>query len=141
VISPVLVQPDPTLTVVGLGVLALLVGALGERIFGTGRWIVLFGVGGLTGHLVGEAWEPYSSGISVAFCGVLGALVVWVFLVKFRVRSPTVPQFLVMGGLVVLGTVYLLVIRDIHGAALTAGLVAGVVIGLPGTARLAASRG
>jgi rhomboid protease GluP len=136
VISPVLVQPDPVLTTVELGVLALLVGLLGERLLGTGRWVAQFLVGGLAGHLVGEWWQPYSSGISVAYCGVLGAVAAWVLLVRLRGGRPVPPQFLGMSGLVVAGTVVLLVLHDIHGAALAAGLVTGVLWAVPAAGRL-----
>ncbi len=117
VISPVLVQPDPVVTVVGLGFLAAVVGTVTERVFGTGRWVVLFLAGALAGHVIGEIWQPYSGGISVGFCGPLGALAVYLILTK-RWQ----PGVVILAGAVVLS-----VITDIHGPA----ILAGALVGLP----------
>jgi membrane associated rhomboid family serine protease len=117
-VSPVLVQPDPVSAVVGLGVLAAVVGTVAERTFGTGRLIVLLAAGALAGHGIGEWWQPYSGGVSVAFCGPLGALAVHVLLAGIR------RQF-VLAAVVLVGAVVLSVIADIHGPAILAGAVAG----------------
>jgi membrane associated rhomboid family serine protease len=120
-ISPVLVQPDPLTSVIGLGVLAAVVGTVAERTFGTGRVIVLLVAGALAGHSVGELWQPYSGGVSVAFCGPLGALAVYVLIARIR------RQF-VLAAVVLAGAVVLCVITDIHGPAILAGAVVGFVL-------------
>lgn len=121
VLSPVLVQPDDVPVVVLLGVLAAVIGVTAERLFGTTRWIVLFLAGALAGHIVGEWWQPYSGGISVGFCGPLGALAVYAVL-----SFPRRPQ--VVGPTVVLvGAVVLTVMTDIHGPAILAGALVAVV--------------
>jgi hypothetical protein len=121
VLSPVLVQPDDVLVVILLGVLAAVLGVAAERLFGTTRWAVLFLAGALAGHIVGEWWQPYSSGVSVGFCGPLGALAVHAIL-----SFPRRPQL--VGPVVVLaGAVVLTVMTDIHGPAILAGALVAVV--------------
>jgi membrane associated rhomboid family serine protease len=117
-ISPVLVQPDPLTSVIGLGVLAAVVGVAAERTFGSGRFLVLLAAGALAGHSIGEWWQPYSGGVSVAFCGPLGAMAVYVLLTRIR-------RHFVVAGVVLVGAVVLSVITDIHGPAILAGAVAG----------------
>jgi rhomboid protease GluP len=109
--------------VIGLAALVAVVGTLAERTFGTARWVVLFVVGALAGHVIGEWWQPYSSGISVGFCGPLGALVGYALLAG--PRNP--PQRLVGPALVLVGAVVLTVLTDIHGPAILAGAVVGVL--------------
>jgi membrane associated rhomboid family serine protease len=122
VLSPVLVQPDPWLSVAGLAVLAAVVGVLAERAFGTARWVVLFLAGALAGHVIGEWWQPYSGGVSVGFCGPLGALAVYLVLGNRPSRRLVGPV------LVLVGAVVLTVLTDIHGPAILAGAVVGAVI-------------
>ena len=123
-LSPVLVQADAlqpggwwrTLAV-WLLVAAALVAS--ERAFGAGRTLGLYALGALVGHAVGERWQPYGSGCSVAGCAVLGALAL-----RLLQRAP-VPQ-LKLGALIVLalgavGTLW----RDIHGPPLLLGALAG----------------
>lgn len=122
-VSPVLVQPDAWIYVIGLAVLAAVIGTRAEWTFGTARWAVLFLAGALAGHGIGEWWQPYSSGVSVGFCGPLGALVVYELLAG--PRNP--PQRLVGPALVLVGAVVLTVLTDIHGPAILAGAVVGVL--------------
>jgi membrane associated rhomboid family serine protease len=117
-VSPVLVQPDPLPSAIGLAVVAVLVGVVAERTFGTPRFLVLLVAGALAGHGIGEWWQPYSGGMSVAFCGPLGALA-W-YVVAARIRRYLVPAVVVLVGAVVLS-----VIADIHGPAILAGVVVG----------------
>ncbi|MET8756628.1 rhomboid family intramembrane serine protease [Lentzea sp. NPDC004782] len=117
-VSPVLVQPDPWSVVIGLGVTAALVGTVAERTFGTGRFLGLFALGALAGHGIGELWQPYSGGISVAFCGPLGALAVYVLMARIR-------RFYLTAAIVLVGAVVLSAITDIHGPPILAGAVVG----------------
>jgi rhomboid protease GluP len=125
VISPVLVQPDPWAVVVGIGLLAAVVGTMAERVFGTRRWVLLWVAGALTGHVVGEAWQPYDSGVSVAFCGPLGGLAVWAAVCRSRAPAPVPPPMVVLPVAVLVGGVLLTVVRDIHGPAVLAGALVG----------------
>jgi rhomboid protease GluP len=126
VLTPVLVQPDPWAVVGCIGVLAAVVGSVAERVFGTRRWVVLWVAGALAGHVVGEAWQPYSSGISVAFYGPLGGLAVWAAVCRARSPDPAPPPMVALPVLVVGGGVLLAAFRDIHGPAILAGVVAAV---------------
>lgn len=122
-LSPVLVQPDELTTVLGLGVLAAVVGVAAERMFGTTRCVVLFLAGALAGHGIGELWQPYSSGISVGFCGPLGALVVYALLAHARRPGPQ----LVGPSIVLIGAIVLTALTDIHGPAILAGAVVAII--------------
>ena len=117
-VSPVLVQPDGLAVVIGLGVTAVLVGTVAERTFGTGRFLVLLALGALAGHSIGEWWQPYSGGMSVAFCGPLGALAVYVLMARFR-------RFYITAVVVLAGAVVLSAITDIHGPPILVGAVVG----------------
>ena len=117
-ISPVLVQPDSWFSVIPLGLTAVVVGTFAERTFGTWRVVVLLVAGALAGHGIGEWWQPYSGGVSVAFCRPIGAAAVYVLVA--RVRRHRVAAVMLLGGAVVL-----CVFTDIHGPALLAGAVAG----------------
>lgn len=138
VISPVLVQPDSVPTVIGLGVIVVVVGVIGERILGHARWCVLFVAGALAGHVVGEVWQPYSSGVSVGFCGVLGGLVAYALLA----RQVVVPvRFRIGAAVVAVGAAVLCVITDIHGPAILAGVLVGGVLVLVSRSRSLPSTG
>ena len=50
------------------------VGVLGEQVFSRRRWLVLYLLGALTGHGLGELVQPHQGGTSVVFAAVLGGL-------------------------------------------------------------------
>jgi hypothetical protein len=54
------------------------VGTFVERIFSRRDWLLLYFVSGVFGELAGMFWKPTGAGASVAGCGLLGALAVWV---------------------------------------------------------------
>jgi hypothetical protein len=119
-VSPILVQPDPVLVTLTVFITVGIACVLAERRLGHLWLVVLYLSGGVTAHVVGEWWQPWSSGVSVAGCGALGGLAVaWL-------REPD-SQSRVRGGLVVALTVVLLTLHDIHGVGLATGLVLGVV--------------
>jgi rhomboid protease GluP len=127
-LSPVLVQPDNMGSVIGLAVLAAVVGTMSERVFGTARWTALFFVGALVGHGVGEFWQPYSGGISVAFCGPLGALAAHALLTLARGSAPVTPPLVAGPTIILVSAIVLTAITDLHGPALLAGAVVGVIM-------------
>jgi hypothetical protein len=53
----------------------LVVGAVAERVLPRWLWGLCYLAAGLTGQLVGLAWQPIGAGNSVAVCGLAGALV------------------------------------------------------------------
>ena len=122
-LSPVLVQAD-VFEHDGwwraLAVLALVAAILSfaERKYGARRSLILYGVGALVGHGVGELWQPYGSGCSVAGCGVLGGVAVW--LLSARPLQVRVGAALVIAAAIA-GTWF----EDIHGPPLLAGAVLG----------------
>jgi rhomboid protease GluP len=96
--------------VCNLSALAL-VGFWVERWYGRFRWLAFYGLGGLAGQAAGTFWQPYGAGASVAVCGLLGALCVWLVL-----RGQGLPRRVrIWGALGLFGAVWLCVIRDIHG--------------------------
>jgi rhomboid protease GluP len=99
------------------------IGALVEHCWGSRRWLVFYLVGGLVGECAGLAWRPNGSGSSVANCGLLGALAVWLLV---RIGSWQAR----FGGLVIiLGALVLILRRDLHGPPLlAAACVAGVLL-------------
>jgi rhomboid protease GluP len=123
-LSPVLVQADFLLSTgrwraIAVLVLVAALLAISERTFGAARSFVLYCTGALIGHGVGEFWQPYSSGCSVAGCGVLGGMAAWLL--------PAGPVQVRIGAAVVLAlAVIATVSEDIHGPPLLAGAILGV---------------
>jgi hypothetical protein len=122
-LSPVLVQADALVdgggwrTIAVFALVAAILG-VGERMFGAARSLVLYAVGALVGHGVGELWQPYSAGCSVAGCGVLGGVAVWLLgarPVQLKLGAAMVLAMAVVGTL----------LRDIHGPPVLAGAALG----------------
>ncbi len=118
-VTPVLVQSDPGWTVVKVLVLCAVVGAAGERVFSPGRWISLYLAGALAGHSIGEAFQPYQGGTSVAFAGVLGGLASVALLRGDDVKLILRIEAALCVPLAILDTA----IGDIHGLPFLAGLM------------------
>jgi membrane associated rhomboid family serine protease len=97
----------------------LLVGVLAERLFGSGRWLVLYFGGGIVGELAGYAWKPVGAGASVAVAGLLGALASWLIVENRR------PQGIAGGLFIVVGAIVLTFARDLHGPPILAGAAMG----------------
>ncbi len=97
-----------------------IVGSIVERIFGAGRWLILYFAGGFIGQIAGLYWKPTGGGASVAGAGLLGALAIWMILHPlWRTR---------FGGVVIfLGACALLYIHDLHGPPLLAGMAIAVI--------------
>lgn len=120
-VSPVLVQPDPFWTTLAVLVLVALASAVAEWHFGHWRFAALYLIGALSGHLLGEWWQPYSGGASVAGCGVLGGLLVWLW----RSGHPMARAWTVIWlAVAVVDTV----LRDIHGVPILAGTLLGLLV-------------
>ena len=55
------------------------VGPLVVRLFGTWRWLALYFIIGVIAAAISYVWEPYGAGASIAMCGLIGGLLVWLF--------------------------------------------------------------
>jgi rhomboid protease GluP len=107
-----------------LNLVALLaVGAVAERCWGSRRWLLFYFVGGLIGESAGLAWRPTGMGSSVAECGLLGALAIWLLYraTAARARIAAVALLLVGIGLTAL--------QNLHGPPLLAcACIGGVML-------------
>jgi rhomboid protease GluP len=78
---------------------------------------------GVTGECTGLAWRPYGAGSSVAICGLLGALAVWMVC---RIQSL---QARLGAGVLILGALLLTWRHDLHGPPfLAAAVIAGAML-------------
>ena len=121
-LTPVLVQSDHSLlAIIGVFVLCAGIGVAGEWLLPRSEWLLLYLLGALAGHVIGETFQPHQSGTSVAFAGILGGLGARILLdhdprLKFwRIR------FAALIPLAILDTA----LRDIHGAPFLIGLAVG----------------
>jgi hypothetical protein len=71
-VTPLLVQYDAWWQVVTVFALIAGIGIAAERLFGPGRWLLLYLCGGVVGHAFGFGWQPYDAGASVGAAGLLG---------------------------------------------------------------------
>ena len=55
-------------------VLCAVIGVAAEQLLPRAEWILLYVVGVLVGHGIGEVFQPHQSGTSVAFAAVLGGI-------------------------------------------------------------------
>jgi hypothetical protein len=75
-IIPALIQSNRSVVIVAeIFVLPAAVGAVAEQRLCRRRWLPFYLLGALVGHGIGEDDQPRQSGISLAFAGLLGALV------------------------------------------------------------------
>jgi Rhomboid family len=128
-LTPVLVQSDhPLLAIIGVFVLCAVIGVAGEWLLPRSEWLLLYLLGALAGHGIGETFQPHQSGASVAFAGILGGLAARILLdhdprLKFwRIR------FAALIPLAILDTA----LRDIHGAPFLVGFAVGSAFELRG---------
>jgi rhomboid protease GluP len=128
-LSPLLVQADALAdgggwrTIAVFALVAAILG-VGERTFGAARALVLYLVGALVGHGVGELWQPYSAGCSVAGCGLLGGVAVWLLGAQSFQLKLGAAMVLTMA---VVGTL----LEDIHGPPVLAGAALGAWLAHP----------
>ena len=123
-VSPVLVQSDRSWwAIAGVFLLCAAIGVVGERLLPRAEWALLYLIGALTGHGIGEFFQPHQSGMSVAFVAILGGIAAHALIRPEGVPWQWRARFAALIPLALLDTA----LRDIHGAPFLAGLVAGVL--------------
>lgn len=116
-ITPLFVQDGGVLgTIFNLICLALL-GGVAERIWNGTIMLIIFFMGGITGEIVGFAWQPIGAGNSVGNFSLAASIAV----VSLTRLPPKPVQFLAVVALGANGI--LLWLRDIHGAAALMGAI------------------
>jgi len=123
-LTPVLVQGDDSLlAIIAVLMLCAVIGAAGEWLLPRGEWLLLYLLGALAGHGIGEAFQPHQSGTSVAFAGILGGIGARILLDPDPRLTGWRIRFAVLVPLAVLDTA----LRDIHGAPFLVGLAIGLL--------------
>jgi rhomboid protease GluP len=120
-VTPLLVQYDAVWQIVVVLALIAGIGTFAERIFGHGRWLLLYFGCGVVGQAFGYRWEPPDAGASVAGAGLLGAVCAWM-LSPAGPRQARVRIWAVVWPLVGLA---LTVAGDMHGPPLLLGFALG----------------
>ena len=122
-LTPVLVQGDHSLmAIVSVFALCAAIGVAGEWLLPRGEWLLLYVLGALAGHGLGDAFQPHQSGTSVAFAAILGGIGARILLdADPRLKMWRI-RFAVLVPLAVLDTA----LRDIHGAPYLIGLLLGL---------------
>lgn len=135
-ITPLFVHADgwPQIITNLLGV--AVVGAAAEQRYGHAGWLLLYFGAGLPAELISYAWEPYGAGASVALCGLVGGLLVWLI-----ARRPGAPALADLFGLCLLVALAGAALGGVWGSLVGAAL-AGSLLGalarrgaLPGLGR------
>lgn len=109
------------------------IGRLAERLYGSGRFLVLYLFAGVTGSIVSVLWHPTvnSAGASGAIFGVFGGLLV--FVLKFRHELPAsiaLQQRISILVLIAYNLFYGFTHQGIDNGAHLGGLIGGVLLGL-----------
>jgi rhomboid protease GluP len=97
------------------------VGTVVEQHWGGPRWLVFYLTGGFAGEIAGLAWRPVGAGSSVAVCGLMGALAVWLC----SRASPW--YFRLLGASILAGAMLLTGLHNLHGPPSLASAVIAVV--------------
>lgn len=121
-LTPVLVQGDRSLVaIVGVFVLCAAIGVVGEWLMSRAEWLLLYALGALAGHGIGEAFQQHQSGMSVAFAGILGGIGARLLfdpdprLKGWRIRFAALIPLAILDS----------ALRDIHGVPFLIGLAVG----------------
>lgn len=124
-VTPVLVQGDSSvLAIASVFVLCAVIGVAAERLLPRREWILLYLIGILVGHGIGEVFQPHQSGMSVAFAGLLGGIAANVLRDEDPRHRLWRIRFAVLIPLAILDTA----LRDIHGLPFLAGLATGLLL-------------
>ncbi len=99
-----------------------LVGLVAERIWGRWRVLALFFATGILSEVVALAWQPIGAGNSIGNFGLASGVLLCCLLCATAIPPRALAALGIASGL------GLLVMRDIHGAALTIGLCLSAVL-------------
>jgi len=123
VITPLFVHADGWTQIAFNFVAIALIGTLVEWIYGPRWWLLFYFVSGVVGEIIALGWQPRGAGASLAGCGVLGALMLWLVLTRHRL-----PLRSRIGGVAVLGGgVVLSALREIHGPPILMGVCLAMI--------------
>jgi rhomboid protease GluP len=100
----------------------LLVGGVAEQLWGSGRMLCIFFIGGIAGEIVAYSWQPAGAGNSVGNFSLAASIAV-ACLAQQPTRAIRVAALLALSADLVL-----LVMRDIHGAAAVTGALLALAL-------------
>jgi rhomboid protease GluP len=123
-VTALLVQYDAVWQIVVVFALIAGVGALAERVFGHGWWLLLYLGCGAVGQAFGYRWAPPDAGASVAAAGLLGAVCAWLL----SPAGPRQAQVRVWGVVWPLAGIALTATGDMHGPPLLVGFGLGALL-------------
>ncbi|WP_372672351.1 rhomboid family intramembrane serine protease [Amycolatopsis kentuckyensis] len=104
-------------------------GTLAERVFGRGRWLVLYFGCGLFGQVVSYLWlNPAGAGNSMCVAGLLGGLAAVVMVASRRYGVVLPVQFRVLAFALPVLAVVDTVVHDNHGLPLLLGMALGFLL-------------
>lgn len=127
ILTPLFVQDGGVSGSVFNVVSLVLVGSVAERLWGSPRWLIIFFAGSILSEIIGFAWQPIGAGNSVANFSLAASIGV-LCLAFHGSRGIRVMAILALGAGMIL-----LLIKDIHGAAMLLGvLIALILIWLDG---------
>jgi rhomboid protease GluP len=86
-VTPLFVHADGWVQIIANLIGIAVVGPLVERLFGSWRWLALYFITGVVAEAISYAWEPFGAGASIALCGLIGGLLVWLFKYNQPVRT------------------------------------------------------
>jgi hypothetical protein len=122
-VTALFVQNDLWWQIVIVFALIAGIGAFAERLFGPGRWLLLYFGCGVVGQGFGFRWQPYDAGASVAGAGLLGAVCAWLL----SPAGPPLARVRVWGVAWPLAGLALTAAGDIHGPPLLLGFGLGAL--------------
>jgi rhomboid protease GluP len=100
------------------------IGVIAERLFGPGRWLLLYLGCGVVGQAFGFRWQPYDAGASVAGAGLLGAVCAWLL----SPAGPPLARVRIWGAAWPLAGLVLTAVGDMHGPPLLLGFGLGALL-------------
>ncbi|HEV2931047.1 MAG TPA: rhomboid family intramembrane serine protease [Propionibacteriaceae bacterium] len=123
-VTALLVQNDPWWQILIVFALIAGIGVIAERLFGPGRWLLLYVGCGVVGQAFGFRWQPYDAGASVAGAGLLGAVCAWLL----SPDGPPLARVRIWGVAWPLAGLALTAAGDMHGPPLLLGFGLGALL-------------
>jgi rhomboid protease GluP len=123
-VTPLFVQNDAVWQIVVVFAFTAGIGVLAERVFGPGRWLLLYLGCGVIGQAFGYLWAPPDAGASVAGAGLLGAVCAWLL----SPAGPRLARVRVWGVAWPLAGIVLTAFGDMHGPPLLVGFGLGALL-------------